>query len=88
MQDLWISPSLPADIYLCTPHSFIGSREEHLHCNDRRIREQANAGGLTDPEQWEQGISGLVRTTGPGAMFCSPFFKATGRKEVDPKNLF
>ena len=45
------------------------------------VREQAIAGGLADPEAWDQGIRDLDRTTEQGGMFCYTFFKAVGRKE-------
>ena len=44
------------------------------------VREPAIAGGLTDPEVWDQGIRDLYRTTEKDGMFCYTFFKVTGRK--------
>jgi len=44
------------------------------------IREQAIAGGLSDPEAWDTGIRDLYRTTEQNGMFCYTFFKAVGRK--------
>lgn len=45
------------------------------------VREPAIAGGLTDPEVWNQGIRDLYRTTEKDGMFCYTFFKVIGRKE-------
>jgi SAM-dependent methyltransferase len=46
------------------------------------VREQAIAGGLADPDAWDQGIRDLYRTTRQGGMFCYTFFKALGRKRI------
>jgi SAM-dependent methyltransferase len=43
------------------------------------VRDQAVAGGLADPEEWDRGIRDLYRTTEQGGMFCYTFFKAAGR---------
>jgi SAM-dependent methyltransferase len=45
------------------------------------IRDQAIAGGLSDPKAWDVRIKDLYRTTERGGMFCYTFFKAVGRKE-------
>ena len=44
------------------------------------VRQQAIAGGLSDPESWDRGIRDLYRTTDTGGMFCYTFFKAVGVK--------
>jgi SAM-dependent methyltransferase len=46
------------------------------------VREQAIAGGLADPEEWDTGIRDLYRTTEEEGMFCYTFFKAVGRKGI------
>jgi SAM-dependent methyltransferase len=45
------------------------------------VREQAIAGGLTDPEVWGRGIRDLYRTTEQGGMFSYTFFKVVGKKK-------
>jgi hypothetical protein len=45
------------------------------------VREPAIGGGLANPEDWNQGIRDLYRTTEKDGMFCYTFFKAVGRKE-------
>jgi SAM-dependent methyltransferase len=47
------------------------------------VREDAVAGGLVDPEEWDRGIRDLYRTTEQDGMFCYTFFRVTGRKPVD-----
>jgi ubiquinone/menaquinone biosynthesis C-methylase UbiE len=44
------------------------------------VHEQAIAGGLVDPEIWDEGIQDLYRTTEQNGMFCYTFFKVVGRK--------
>ena len=44
------------------------------------VREQAIAGGLSNPNKWDQGIRDLYRTTEEDGMFCYTFFKAVGVK--------
>jgi SAM-dependent methyltransferase len=45
------------------------------------VCEPAVAGGLSDPDAWDQGIRNLYRTTVKDGMFCYTFFRAVGRNE-------
>ena len=44
------------------------------------VRDQALAGKMIDPEQWEKGIHDLYRTTRPDGTFCYTFFKGVAVK--------
>lgn len=44
------------------------------------VREQATQSGIITPEEWEQGIRDLYRTTGPDGCFCYTFFKAVAER--------
>jgi SAM-dependent methyltransferase len=47
------------------------------------VRDTAVTGCLADPEEWDEGIRDLYRTTEAGGMFCYTFFRVTGRKPGD-----
>jgi SAM-dependent methyltransferase len=44
------------------------------------IREPALAGGLIDPETFDEGVGALRRTTEADGVFCYTFFKGVGEK--------
>jgi SAM-dependent methyltransferase len=61
------------------PHSFEAVKSIFIAMIEG-VRQQAIAGGLSDPESWDRGIRDLYSTTETGGMFCYTFFKAVGRK--------